>query len=325
MTYFVYLVAIPLGVGFCLDLLFADPLGRFHPVVGIGRIISACESMFYRKGRHEGAAGVLTVFITAAVSTALPSGMLWMIYAALGRWAACAAASLLCWQMLAAGSLRKESMKVFDALNSGSIEEARYAVSMIVGRETGQLDRDGVARAAVETVAENTTDGVTAPAFWMALLGIPGLYLYKAVNTMDSMIGYRSERYLSFGRTAARLDDVLNYLPARLTGLCMIAAAFLLPGFDGRNAWRIFRRDRQQSASPNAGCTEAAAAGALHLRLLGPAVYSGVLHDKPWIGEDDRPVEAEDIPRTCRLMEWTAVLVVAVLLAIIGMFCIIVF
>ncbi len=322
MTYFIYLVLIPLAVGFGLDLLFADPLGRYHPVVGIGRIVSACESRLCRKGRQERLAGVLTVLITVTVSTALPTAVLWIVYAALGRWAASAAASILCWQMLAAGSLRKESMKVFAALTAGSLEDARYAVSMIVGRETAYLDRDGVTRAAVETVAENTTDGVTAPAFWMAVLGVPGLYFYKAVNTMDSMIGYRSERYLLFGRTAARLDDVLNFLPARLTGLCMAAAAFLLPGLDGRNAFRIFRRDRQQSASPNAGCTEAAAAGALHIRLLGPAVYGGVLHDKPWIGDDDRPVEAEDIPRTCRLMQWTAALAIALLIAVMGTICI---
>ncbi|MBQ8078735.1 MAG: cobalamin biosynthesis protein CobD, partial [Oscillospiraceae bacterium] len=175
------------------------------------------------------------------------------------------------------------------------------AVSMIVGRDTAVLDEAGILRAAVETVAENTSDGVTAPLFYMAFGGAVGGLFYKAANTMDSMIGYRNETYAEIGRFTARLDDVLNYLPSRLTALLMIAACPCL-GFDARQAWRIWRRDRRCHASPNSAQTESACAGALHLRLAGDAQYFGQVHHKPYIGDDDRPIEPEDIRRANRLM-----------------------
>ena len=228
-----------------------------------------------------------------------------------GRLLCIAAMSVMCWLMLAAKSLKQESMKVYEALERGDVEEARCSVSMIVGRDTSVLDRDGIIKAAVETVAENTSDGVTAPIFWMALLGVPGLYFYKAVNTMDSMIGYKNDRYMDFGRCAARLDDVLNYIPSRLTALFMIAASWIMPGYDGRGAWRIWRRDRRKHASPNSAQTESACAGALGLELAGPAVYFGVIHDKPFIGDPKRSIEPEDIPAANRLMLMTAFLMTA--------------
>lgn len=231
-----------------------------------------------------------------------------------GRLLCLAAMSVMCWLMLAAKSLRQESMKVYEALERGDVEGARYSVSMIVGRDTSVLDRNGIIKAAVETVAENTSDGVTAPVFWMAIFGIPGLYFYKAVNTMDSMIGYKNDRYMDFGRCAARLDDVLNYIPSRLTALLMIAAAWIMPGYDGRGAWRTWRRDRRKHASPNSAQTESACAGALGLELAGPAVYFGVIHEKPFIGDPERNIEPDDIPAANRLMLATAFLMIVFLM-----------
>ena len=223
----------------------------------------------------------------------------------LSPWLAFAAEALLCYQLLAAKSLRDESDKVYEALKAGDLPGARRAVSMIVGRDTERLDEAGVAKAAVETVAENASDGVIAPLIFLALGGAPLGMLYKAVNTMDSMVGYKNDRYLYFGRAAARLDDALNFLPARIAGvlMCLGGAA---AGYDGKNAWRIFRRDRKRHKSPNSAHTEAACAGALQLQLAGPNYYFGQLVDKPTIGDDQRPVEALDILRAGRILYATA-------------------
>ena len=210
--------------------------------------------------------------------------------------------------MLAARSLYNESMKVYKAQDT---ETARKAVSMIVGRDTESLDRDGIIRAAVETVAENTSDGVTAPVIYMALGGAVGGFFYKAANTMDSMIGYRNEKYEKLGKFAARLDDVLNFLPSRITALAMIISSYLL-GFDGKNAWRIWRRDRRKHASPNSAQTESVCAGALGIRLAGDAYYFGELHKKPFIGNDVRPIENEDIRRANRLMYVSSVIILII-------------
>ena len=188
---------------------------------------------------------------------------------------------------------------------------------MIVGRDTAVLDRDGIIRAAVETVAENTSDGVTAPLFYMGLGGAVGAFFYKSVNTMDSMIGYKNEKYADIGWFAAKLDDVLNFIPSRLTALLMAAAAPVL-GLDGRGALRIWRRDRRKHASPNSAQTESACAGALHVRLAGDAWYFGKLHKKPYIGDDDRPIEAEDIRRANRLMYAASVMMLVIAAALRG-------
>ena len=178
---------------------------------------------------------------------------------------------------------------------------------MIVGRDTESLSEEGVAKATVETIAENTSDGVVAPMFYLLLLGVPGMFLYKAINTMDSMLGYKNEKYLYFGRCAARLDDAANFIPARITALLMILASPFCDA-DGKNAWRIFKRDRYCHASPNSAQTESVAAGALHLQLAGDAWYFGKLYEKPAIGDKDRAIEPEDIPRMDRLMYGTAFL-----------------
>lgn len=290
--------------GCVLDWIFGDPYHFPHPVRLMGRMIAWLEKAI--RGRlGEQAAGCLLTVIMCAVWWFIPWALLYLARRILfpGFWLVpfCLEA-VICYQMLAAKSLCTESMKVCRSLESGDLEAARHDVSMIVGRDTAVLDRDGIARAAVETVAENASDGVVAPFLFMVLFGPAGGTFYKAVNTMDSMIGYKNDKYLLFGRTAARLDDILNYLPARITGCLMVAAAWFLPGMDGRNGWRIFRRDRKKHASPNSAHGEAACAGVLHLRLAGDAWYFGTLHKKPFIGDDDRPIEPADIRRANRLM-----------------------
>lgn len=201
-----------------------------------------------------------------------------------------------CGQLLATKSLKDESMKVYDRLKNGTIEEARYAVSMIVGRDTQSLTEEGVTKAAVETVAENSSDGIIAPMLYMAIGGIPLMFLYKGINTMDSMLGYKNDKYLYFGRCAAKLDDVANYIPARTSGWLM-ALSTVFVGMDTKNAVKIYRRDRRNHASPNSAQTEAAMAGALDVQLAGNAYYFGKLYEKPTIGDPIRPVEIEDIPQ----------------------------
>jgi len=302
--------AIPIVLGFLFDCIIGDPYNIPHPIKLIGRLIAAYEKAVRKHFKNLRLGGTLLALSVIAVSTALPLALLlecYRIHILLGA----AAESVLCCYMLAARCLCKESMKVCKAAKAGDTEEARKAVSMIVGRDTAVLDCDGIIRAAVETVAENTSDGVTAPLFYMGLGGAVGAFFYKSVNTMDSMIGYRDEKYADIGRFAAKLDDVLNYIPSRLTALFMSAAAPVV-GLDGRNALRIWRRDRRKHASPNSAQTESACAGALHVRLAGDAWYFGKLHKKPYIGDDDRPIEAEDIRRANRLMYAASVLMLVI-------------
>lgn len=298
--------------GCILDCLMGDPYWLFHPVRFMGNMISALEARLRRLFPEHLllAGGVLAGFMCLFWTLIPVLGFLGIYRGLLSfgiqrHWiyiCLFVLESFFCGQLLAARSLQTESMKVCSALKEGDIEKARKAVSMIVGRDTAVLDRDGIARAAVETVAENTSDGVIAPFFFMAVFGPAGGFFYKAVNTMDSMVGYKNETYLLFGRAAAKLDDAVNWLPARLSGMLLTAAAWLLPGMDGKNAWRIFKRDRFNHASPNSAQGEAACAGALHLRLAGDAWYFGTLYKKPYIGDDDRPIRPDDIKGVCSLM-----------------------
>ena len=212
----------------------------------------------------------------------------------------------MCWQLLATKSLKDESMKVYKKLKRHDLQGSRKAVSMIVGRDTDVLDESGVTKATVETIAENTSDGVIAPMLYMAIGGAFLGWMYKSINTMDSMVAYKNERYLYFGRIPAYLDDVVNYIPARLSGLLMIAATFLVK-LDGAHAFAIFKRDRYNHASPNSAQTEAVMAGALNVQLAGDAWYFGELHKKKTIGDDIRPIEAADIVRANKLLYGTAV------------------
>lgn len=359
-----------LVIAAAVDLLIGDPHWLWHPVQGVGSLISLLErgvrNLFSVPVREETAgkkqeeqprvhdktdpytvetedsrrireriAGCLMVLLVLAVST----GVVVLILQICSKVHPCLrllAEGILCGRLLALRSLGEAGSAVRDPLRKGDIEGARHAVSMIVGRDTDRLDEEGIARAAVETVAENTSDGVTAPLFYMILFGGAGGIFYKAVNTMDSMTGYQNDRYRYFGTAAARLDDVMNYIPSRLTALCMILICFL-PGKetvqilqqdrgggaaaegkavpvripDGTAAFRTWRRDRRRSPSPNSAQTESVCAGALHLRLLGDTWYFGEVHHKEEIGDGGRPVEPEDITRAVRLMNRTAILIFA--------------
>ena len=304
----VHLLALLLG--FCLDLLLGDPPRAPHPVRVIGALIAALEKglrkLFPKSPGGELAGGIVLVILVLAISTAAAWAVLWLC-GLVSVWLSLAVQTLLSYQLLATRSLRDESTKVYRALRDGTLEEARKAVSMIVGRDTERLDEAGVAKAAVETVAENASDGVIAPLLFLAIGGAPLGVLYKSINTMDSMVGYKNDRYLYFGRAAARLDDLVNLIPARLAGVLMCLAA-RPAGFDGKNAWKIFLRDRKQHKSPNSAHTEAAAAGALDIQLAGSNYYFGKLVEKPTIGDPLRPVEPADILRCNRLMYATAFL-----------------
>lgn len=289
------------AAGLLLDLLFGDPVWLYHPVRLIGNWISWGERQLRKVcGTHLTAAGGVLWVLTAGMAFAIPFGLL-----ALAGWIHPALRFLLetfwCFQILAAKCLASESRKVYDRLKARDLPGARKAVSMIVGRDTEKLTEEGVTKAAVETVAENTSDGVTAPLIYLLIGGAPLGFLYKAVNTMDSMLGYKNDRYLYFGRIPAKMDDVFNYIPARVTALLMTISAFLT-GLDGKNAWKIYRRDRKKHASPNAAQTESVCAGALGVRLAGDAVYFGKLYKKEFIGDALRSIEPEDIIRTGRLM-----------------------
>lgn len=299
-----------LVTGFCIDLAAGDPHTLPHPVVWIGRLVAALEKFFRRllpktKG-GEIAAGACIWLVTAALSAGIPALILYFAQKC-SVWLRFALESVMCWQILAAKSLADESMKVFSALKTGTLQDAQTAVSMIVGRDTARLDADGVARAAVETVAENTSDGVVAPLVYLALGGAPLGFLYKAVNTMDSMLGYVEPPYKNVGLVPAKLDDVFNFLPARISALLMLLAGAILR-LDVKNGLKIFKRDRYHHASPNSAQTESVCAGLLGLRLAGDAWYHGVLHKKAYIGDANRPIEPDDIPRACRLMCMTALL-----------------
>ena len=290
--------------GFFMDLLLGDPEGFPHPVVWMGKAISWLEKRLRRvfpdtpAGRRR--AGLVLAAALPLGTLGISAGALWLaglVHPALRF----VLEILWCWQALAMRCLGKESGNVRRKLTEGTLPEARAAVGRIVGRDTDALDAAGVTRAAVETVAENFSDGEIAPLFWMLLGGAPLALCYKAVNTMDSMVGYKNDRYLDFGRAAAKLDDIANWIPARLAALLLIAAA-PPAGLSGKDALRIWRRDRRKHASPNAAQTESAMAGALGVRLAGPAVYFGKVYDKPFIGDDLKPVEPEDIVRANRLM-----------------------
>ncbi len=275
------------------------------------KIIRGC---FPKTKAGERAGGGILVFFVLAVSMAVPGVLLFFTYQYAWQ-AGLALETFMCYQIFAVKSLKTESDKVYLALKTQGLEAARKAVSMIVGRDTKKLSKEGVTKAAVETVAENTSDGVTAPLFYMVIGGAVLGFGYKAVNTMDSMLGYKNEKYEYFGTAAARLDDVVNYIPARLTAWIMIGASFLA-GMDGRKAVHIYLRDKRKHKSPNAAQTEAVMAGALGVELAGNAWYFGKLYEKPAIGEPSKRIVPEDIRRAHKLLYITAVLALILFLAI---------
>ena len=304
--------------GFVLDTIFGDPPWLPHPVVLMGKAISALEKRLRARlpqtPQGELLGGAVVAF-TLPVGTFLLTSLVCLGAARLSPWLGLAVQMFWCGQALAAKGLAQESTNVYRALIKPDLPAARKAVSRIVGRDTQNLTLEGVTKAAVETVAENASDGVIAPLLYMLLGGAPLALTYKAINTMDSMLGYKNEKYLYFGRAAAKLDDAANYLPSRLAGLLWCAAA-ALTGNSPKGAWRIWRRDRRCHASPNSAQTESACAGALGVQLAGPAYYFGEYYAKPTIGDPLRPIEPEDIRRANRMMYAESVLALAVGLAV---------
>ena len=296
--------------GFILDLIFGDPHWLPPPICLIGNLIGFIEGNLRPKLAPNKNAlllgGALMVIIVLVISFAVPMAIL-LAAGMVSPWLAFALETLMCYQIFATKCLRDESMKVYDALHNNDLADARVKLSWIVGRDTKNLDEEEITKGAVETVAENTADGIIAPMFYMFLGGVPLAFLYKGINTMDSMVGYKNDKFLYFGRCAAKLDDVANLIPARITGLVMIAAAFLV-GLDGKNAWKIFWRDRYNHLSPNSAMTESVTAGALNIQLGGDHFYFGKLVHKDTIGDDIRPVCPEDIKKTNNLLYMTAVL-----------------
>ena len=301
-------------VGFLLDLLMGDPAWLPHPVVIMGRVITWYDQkirpLFGKVQSSEVFAGAVLAFGLPLLAFGVSWGVLAIFYGihpVLGF----AAESFMCWQIVSARELWRQSMIVGRNLKENGLEAGRKMVARIVGRDVNNLDERGVTRATVETVAENTADGVVAPLIFMAIGGAPGGMLYKAINTMDSMIAYKNEEYINFGRFAAKLDDVANFLPARFAALCMITVAPLV-GLSAKGAWRIWRRDNRKHASPNSAQTEAACAGALGIQLAGNAVYFGELVQKPTIGDTKRPIKISDILKANKLMMATSVVTLIV-------------
>lgn len=317
MKYYMNYHMIAFFLGFLLDLVLGDPYCFPHPIRLIGKLVTVTEKMlrgmwirkkekkadYNGKELWQGIGLVFIVMISVAAVTSFVLAMAYRLHPILGAAVEC----IMTYKILAVKCLKVESMKVYQCLKSGNPEQARKAVSMIVGRDTERLDEEGIAKAAIETVAENTSDGVIAPMLYLAVGGPILGFLYKAINTMDSMIGYKNDKYLYFGRAAAKLDDFVNFLPSRISACLMIAASFFAGDhFSGTGAWTIYKRDRKKHASLNSGQTEAVCAGALSIKLAGDASYFGKTVKKPYIGEEVRGVEYEDIKRVNHLMYITA-------------------
>lgn len=303
-------------LGFVLDIIAGDPLWLSHPVQGMGKIITLSEDFFIRLLNINGETHSDIIkkrfagFGIFVITQALTLSFIFLILYAAGKihpYLKFFCEVIMCWQCIAAKSLFIAASKVYEALRADDIDMARYAVSMIVGRDTEKLDKEGITKAAVETVAESSSDGVVAPLFFLCLFGIYGGFFYKAANTMDSMMGYKNDKYLYMGSFAARFDDVLNFIPSRLSALMMIIASSFL-SLDFKSSFRIFLRDRNLHLSPNAGQTESVMAGALGLELGGDAVYFGRLVKKARMGDRKKTADYDDIKKACFLMYLTSTL-----------------
>ncbi|MBR5010081.1 MAG: cobalamin biosynthesis protein CobD [Clostridia bacterium] len=301
-------------LGYGLDLILGDPEWLYHPVRMIGRFISFMEQKLRARGGDLRKSAVLLTVSTVLVSAAA-AGIIILVAGLFGRWPRLVCMALMDWMGIAVTSMAKEARGVKRALNE-SVEAGRKQVSRIVGRDTQELSGEEIVKATVETVSENTTDGVISPLIYAAIGGPILLWAFKAASTLDSMVGYLDEKYRDIGWSSAKLDDVLNFVPARITALIMCAAAFVT-GLDAKNALRVVRRDHANHLSPNCAWSEAAAAGALHIQLGGTHTYFGKTVYKPTIGDADRPAEAEDITKANRLLYGTSLLAVCVI-AIIG-------
>lgn len=296
-------------IGYVLDSIVGDPQGCFHPIRLIGNMISFVENKLREKcssGSDERKAGAI-LWVTVVLTSFMVPYVILFISAKINRGLAFILEGIMCYYILAAKSLKDESMKVYTSLKNNNLQEARKNLSYIVGRDVENLNENSVAKAAVETVAENTSDGVIAPMLYIMLGGAPLGFMYKAINTLDSMVGYKNEKYIDMGRFSAIADDVANYIPARLSAYAMIASAFILK-MNYNNAYRIYKRDRYNHKSPNSAHTESVCAGALSIMLGGDNYYGGKLVSKPTIGDNIREVETEDIKRANKLMYATSLL-----------------
>lgn len=307
------------AIGFIIDYFIGDPQFLYHPVCAIGKLISFIELKIVnfienRKNSFKNYENALLFggFVLWLLVCSISYIVTLLILKVLGRFAIIAEI-IMCWQIFAARSLKKESMNVKHVIENYGLEAGREAVGRIVGRDTYNLNEKQVIKAAVETVAENTTDGVTAPMIYMFLGGAPLAFFYKAVNTLDSMVGYKNDKYLYLGRFSALADDVFNFIPSRITAVVMIAASYLC-GFNAKNACKIFKRDRLKHKSPNSAQTESVCAGALEIELGGDSYYFGKLYKKDTIGDYIRDIETDDISRANKLMYATSAMLLAIIL-----------
>ena len=302
-----------LMIGFVLDLLLGDPEWLYHPVCIIGKYISFMEKKLRKRGGNLRKSAVFLTASTVLLTMAVVAVLMWLL-SLIGRIPLLIGMSLLNWMGIAVTCMAKESRGVAKALDKG-VDAGRTQVARIVGRDTQSLNEEEIIKATIETVAENTTDGVISPLFYAAIGGPVLLWGFKAASTLDSMVGYLDEKYRDIGWSSAKLDDVLNYLPARITALLMCLAAFFT-GMDGKNAWRIVRRDHANHKSPNCAWSEAAAAGAMHIQLGGTHDYFGKPIEKPTIGDADRPAQREDIGKVNRLLYVTSGMMISIILLI---------
>lgn len=297
-----------LCIGYLLDLCFGDPHWLPHPVKFIGSLINKLEKIirnkFSKDKNGEILGGLTLVILVISISTFIPF-LIIKVLNKINKKLSLIVESIMCYQLLATKSLKVESMKVYDKLRQNDLLGARKAVSMIVGRDTKNLTKEGIAKAAVETIAENTSDGIIAPMFFMALFGAVGGFFYKSVNTMDSMIGYKNKKYINFGKAAAKFDDILNFIPARITAVFMIISSYILK-LDYKNAIKVYKTDRKNSNSPNAGQTEAVIAGAFNIQILGDTYYFGKLYHKKTIGKPTNKVTYKHIKVANRLLYVTS-------------------
>lgn len=318
--------------GFILDLIIGDPRWMPHPVRWMGKYIVDGENLLRKifpdnRWGHVMGGMVLTMTLVL-LAIIIPLVIIWafslvepIIYEKTGYWVNMGAivSGLMCWQTIACKDLKKETMAVYNSLVAENLPEARKNLSRVVGRDTLYLSEPAVCRAAVETVAENASDGVIAPMFYFAIGGAPLAFAYKAINTLDSMIGYKNEKYFFFGRYAAILDDIANFIPARITGILMVIVSFFI-GLNGRESWRILKRDRKQHTSPNSGVPEAACAGALMVQLGGLSMYNFKPVDKPYIGDETVKINREHIKQANKLMVVTSWIFIAILVIVAEIF-----
>ncbi|WP_033170492.1 adenosylcobinamide-phosphate synthase CbiB [Selenomonas sp. ND2010] len=308
-------------IAFLVDTVIGDPNSRWHPVVLMGKLISALETWFYQQEDSDGkkfAMGAMLVLITLLVSYEAAAAIMMLSYRIPWSFGSAVVGGILLSFTISPKSLAKAGKGIYTLLILGELEEARQKVGWIVGRDTENLDDSEIARAAVETIAENTVDGIIAPLFFFVIGGVPLAVLYRAANTMDSMIGYKNDKYLYFGRAAAKLDDVLNYIPARITGVLFIFAAWVL-GFDYKNAYRVMLRDAEKHPSPNGGYAEATVAGALHVRLGGVNSYFGKKHFRAYMGDVIEMIAPKHIMESIRMMYTVTVMFILIAYAMFGL------